>query len=49
MFSTSGMSWPGANLFFNNLVSLVIEKNADLQYPNIMGQLLCSHSVYLLR
>ena len=49
VFFTCGMCGPEANLFLKNLVSLVIEKNADLHYSAVMGQLRCSLSFCLLR
>ena len=49
VFSTSGMCGPEGSRFLKNLVSLVVEKNPELHYSVVMGQLRSVLSLCLLR
>ena len=49
VFSTSGMCGPERSCFLKNLVSLVVEKNPELHYSVVMGQLRSVLSLCLLR
>ena len=49
VFSTNGMAGPETTIFLKSLAALVIERNSDLHYSVVLGELRCRVTFCLLR